>query len=405
MNRIVIVGNGVDLAYGLKTRYEDFVVKLIKEAINAKNSRQDLQIDNLFTITITGDFGLHYDKIDGIEKIEEFKSHNVILSDFKPKYYGIDAKVNGNSILSNQLDINPRKGSISINSNSDFFKSVLSEKNWSDIERVYFQLLNHYTDVYTKGQAKAENLPQKELILKKYLTSITSLNLDFEKVKNEFIRYLTGLDKSANKNRSLDDLLWKKVTISKSLYYTDKATKNRIDRDLPSFSSIDKVIFVDFNYTEVLQEIIVKIKHHHDTIDVIHIPIHGTLNDSGSIIFGYGDENNELYRKLEEVGEDSLLTHFKSYYYHSRSKYSTLIDCLHENEYDVIVIGHSLGLSDKLLLQTIFEHDQCKFIHLVHSGDDSHFRKRIALSRHFEDKKKMRDRLLEENPLLKIERH
>ena len=66
---------------------------------------------------------------------------------------------------------------------------------------------------------------------------------------------------------------------------------------------------------------------------------------------------------------------------------------INEKEYDVMVVGHSLGVSDRVLLKTLFEDDNCKLITLFHRGEDSHFRKRIAASRHFDDKLKMRGKI------------
>lgn len=41
MNRIILVGNGFDLAHGLKTKYEDFVLWYLKTWVE-KNNRGDV---------------------------------------------------------------------------------------------------------------------------------------------------------------------------------------------------------------------------------------------------------------------------------------------------------------------------------------------------------------------------
>ena len=63
--------------------------------------------------------------------------------------------------------------------------------------------------------------------------------------------------------------------------------------------------------------------------------------------------------------------------------------------FDVLVVGHSLGLSDRVLLKSIFEHQHCKAIRLFHRGsEEDYFLKGIALSRHFDDKLKMRRKVV-----------
>ena len=51
MNRIVLIGNGFDLAHGLPSRYEDFVLHLINDAINeVKKSKSAEKYKQLFVL-------------------------------------------------------------------------------------------------------------------------------------------------------------------------------------------------------------------------------------------------------------------------------------------------------------------------------------------------------------------
>ena len=38
MNRLIIIGNGFDLAHGLKTTYNDFMLSLVSDAFNQANT-------------------------------------------------------------------------------------------------------------------------------------------------------------------------------------------------------------------------------------------------------------------------------------------------------------------------------------------------------------------------------
>jgi hypothetical protein len=59
------------------------------------------------------------------------------------------------------------------------------------------------------------------------------------------------------------------------------------------------------------------------------------------------------------------------------------------------VVGHSLGVSDRVLLKTIFEDPNCKNIRLFHRGNKkSHFKKCISVSRHFNNKVAMRKKIV-----------
>jgi hypothetical protein len=71
------------------------------------------------------------------------------------------------------------------------------------------------------------------------------------------------------------------------------------------------------------------------------------------------------------------------------------LDSLSELPFEVFIVGHSCGLSDRTLLKTIFEHDNCIGIKIYHRGNEyDHFQKNIAISRHFTDKAKLRDKIL-----------
>jgi hypothetical protein len=85
----------------------------------------------------------------------------------------------------------------------------------------------------------------------------------------------------------------------------------------------------------------------------------------------------------------------KSFQYPKTDNYHKLLSFIEANDFEVFVVGHSCGLSDRTLLKTIFEHDKCLCIKTFHyKGEEEDFYKRIEISRHFSDKQKMRLRLL-----------
>lgn len=67
------------------------------------------------------------------------------------------------------------------------------------------------------------------------------------------------------------------------------------------------------------------------------------------------------------------------------------------DQFEVQIVGHSLGLSDRVLLKSIFEHKNCRCITLKHRGRNNEKElmssKYMALSRHFDDKVAMRKKV------------
>ena len=46
MNRIILIGNGFDLAHGLKTRYEDFIDWFWEQQVKNANKFEDWKVEN-----------------------------------------------------------------------------------------------------------------------------------------------------------------------------------------------------------------------------------------------------------------------------------------------------------------------------------------------------------------------
>jgi len=100
------------------------------------------------------------------------------------------------------------------------------------------------------------------------------------------------------------------------------------------------------------------------------------------------------FRELELEGEDELLRNVKSYHYHKTDNYHKLLDFIEKTVFEVFIVGHSCGLSDKTMLNTIFEHKNCMAIKNYHYGEngvEQDLHKGIAISRHFSNKGDFRD--------------
>ena len=88
--------------------------------------------------------------------------------------------------------------------------------------------------------------------------------------------------------------------------------------------------------------------------------------------------------------------------------YRVLLSFLDSGPYQVIIMGHSCGNSDRTLLNTIFEHENCVSIKLYYyqkeDGVDDYLEKVQNISRNFNDMKLMRARVVNKTqcePLMK----
>jgi hypothetical protein len=126
--------------------------------------------------------------------------------------------------------------------------------------------------------------------------------------------------------------------------------------------------------------------------------IHGDLNNPGSVIFGYGDELDKGYETLKELNENECLRHMKSTRYLEADNYRKLLSYIDSAPFQIYIMGHSCGNSDRTLLNTLFEHDNCvsikPFFHRKDDGSDNYLDIVQNISRNFTDMKKMRDRVV-----------
>ncbi|WP_415862386.1 AbiH family protein [Thalassobellus suaedae] len=92
----------------------------------------------------------------------------------------------------------------------------------------------------------------------------------------------------------------------------------------------------------------------------MYYPIHGTLENE--IIFGYGNDIDNSYHLIKEFGDDKFLHHFKTHKYLLNPIFQSIHSNLLQTKklFEVHVFGHSLGLTDKTLLQEIFNSPNCK---------------------------------------------
>jgi hypothetical protein len=374
MNRIVIVGNGFDLTHGLLSGYEHFLLDYFKSSLMLAQESDGYEFKDQLIKVVCNEVPV---LAGGKNVWELIDSYEILMNSpyisWPPSEF---ENLKFPDQVLNAMGIEKRNFTIEII--SEFFDDLIEEKNWTDIERHYFNFL---CKKYNKNE----------------FYDIEELNKDFQFIQDKLIVYL------------------KEITSSSSIQPTNNRLRNFINR---CFGAIDDhsfkmkfplmkggilmtdsdrnpgtICFLNFNYTDILNSYI---QNNPAYNRAYHYQIHGNIDTPSSVVFGYGDDTHKHYKELEDADVSELLINMKAFYYPSNSHYGNLINFIELDNFEVFVVGHSLGLSDRVLLKTIFESDNCRAIRLFHRGTEKgHFYKRIALSRHFDDKISMRKKIVD----------
>ena len=123
MNRLVIIGNGFDLAHGLPTSYSHFINDFWK------NFRMNCKSYEYQKLVFTNNaYDGYYSGYNPIENFNDFKSN-----------LKLDAKEYGHSLDLINL-VCKRQNDIVFKFNNDFFRFICdnSIENWVDIENEYY---------------------------------------------------------------------------------------------------------------------------------------------------------------------------------------------------------------------------------------------------------------------------
>lgn len=165
------------------------------------------------------------------------------------------------------------------------------------------------------------------------------------------------------------------------------------EEELPEeFLLPDRIMLLNFNYTQTADAYLPKA----NCFTVNHI--HGELSKPESVIFGYGDELDEGYKELLKLDENEYLRNMKTIRYSESGNYRNMLSFIESAPFQVCIMGHSCGNSDRTLLNTLFEHKNCvsikPFYHQKEDGSDNYLDIVQNICRNFTDMKLMRDRVV-----------
>lgn len=348
MNRIFLIGNGFDLAHGLPTSFDDFVKDLIRSRIDQGVNSES----NLLRMSLPGDIE-EQAKIASSE-IDFEKPIDHIVNEIKQ----VAVKKVGSLRLTAALSLKLRNN-IKIQYPNRFFATVLkniSTNNWVEFEHNYYK---EFLKIFKGTHYKKEEFRIK---------SIYMLNQQFEQVKLEFSNYISKVNQSFPKPKS---------NSLQSLFHnrTIQGKVTSIDYGTYEQHEVSEILILNFNYTNtVWRYSLPQFGTKENVITQVQVvDIHGEAdNPNNPIIFGYGDEMEEHYSQIEALNDDKAQEHFKSVHYSRTENYHQLESFLKNGSYWVDVIGHSCGLSDRVLLKEIFESDLCEGITIRHhAGKDN----------------------------------
>jgi hypothetical protein len=378
MNRLVIIGNGFDLAHGLPTSYKDFIDDYWGNVLKELYSNHSYR-DNLFVSNVSGIGNNYSAKSDWQNSVNDFETLKYFISRYED-YCTLEFANNFFLNINNQINI----------------------EKWVDIENLYYNQLK----TITKHGSLKPNEKKGQVVL---------LNKEFEQVKKLLEKYLIekvlekfnlGFNPDGNGDIFKFRNILKPISvISNELNLFKELPKDdhneieiQFDEERKERKEKKSLFVLNFNYTPtVLRYLISQSVDENST--KIHIPIHGTLGDEldNKINFGFGDEMDDDYKAIENLDDNEYLKNFKSFQYLQNSNYKKLLDFIDSEKFQVLIMGHSCGLSDRTLLNTVFEHNYCRsikvFYHQKDDGTDNYTEIIQNISRHFNKKKLMRKKL------------
>jgi hypothetical protein len=356
MNRLIIIGNGFDLAHGLKSSSKDLILHYL---INVWKKLSE---------------GQYKDRLIQIERAKHYFQQNDLTT----------SEANIIDVLKKIVkDFTSGPDDAHMSFNSSFFESIfykIGNLNWADFETEYFHEL--YDIIDSNNRKKNKTFHNRVDIESSKYSSIKKLNEDLDYIQDILIAYLKGQEEIFEDKGNIDRLY--------KTYFEEYINKEEVDNGLLGISA-RTLHFLNFNYTRTLEKYI-----RNSTINYIH----GTLDDNP--IFGFGDDTSDKYQEIENEYNNEFLRKIKSFKYLDNDNYKKLKIFVNSDDFDVQIFGHSCGVSDRTLFKQIFEDEHCKSIRIFYYNKNDFEEKKYELSRHFRNKITFLEKVKSFNKLRKM---
>lgn len=411
MNRIILIGNGFDLAHGLKTGYEDFINWYWEQWGQKLRSYSGKVAEDMFcSFRLKEDIGLA-----GWYLVWSYR-YQILLKQYSNRELA-------------EIAINDKE-MCDFKTLCVFFSRIckaIKSKGWVDIENEYYNLLKEsvsHSECAKCSYIEINNQLEKLLqLLTQYLGSLPydkvspyeplrTLIYEPMRIDDISIKGLNHFYEHCNNWAKQDRLSWydqmtrygiKDGQASILRVEIDEFLEKFVDRSLGTpfitdyskfphqFLRPNNTLLLSFNYTNLSD-----LYESNGLGSTIHI--HGNLDSPSSMIFGYGDELDEEYKDLLKRSDNECLKNIKSIRYLESSNYRKLLQFIESTPYQVYIMGHSCGNSDRTLLNTLFEHRNCvsikPYYYQKEDGSDNYMEIVQNICRNFTDMKLMRDRVV-----------
>lgn len=359
MNRLVLIGNGFDLTHGLLTSYKHFILWYINEwggrLLHGQNKEES---DGLCSFKIK-------DKID--------------LPNWYLVFHGMYFKRNDPYVPWDNNDA--FFSAIQDRNLTEFtFQSPLLERIWKQLILGWVDIENEYYSLLLEAKATMNGFIQPDY---------KALNKHLDILRDYLIRYLRLQNEvETSVDNDIKEKIYCPIVENEiSVIYKGSVNKTILDENEPA-----SIMLLNFNYTDTPEKYVT------DPSKVKVNYIHGKLDKPESIIFGYGDELDEGYQKLKNNKDNECLRHIKSIRYLESANYRKILEFVESGPFQICIMGHSCGNSDRTLLNTLFEHRNCvsikPYYYINEKGENNYIELVQNISRNFTDMKLMRDRLV-----------
>ena len=397
MNRLVLIGNGFDLAHKLPTSYKDFFYWYWRYRFNNIHDEYTNTSEDVLCSLTTLRF----------ESWHMLMFHNHIQL----------TAMNGEQLYPWLCD--NKLFTIKYSQLFNRIRNCVETKGWVDIENEYYELLKQYvvenasvSEIealnnqlhylqellveYLKGIEISDKIAKGEIRHKIYdVFKTTDISLGGQNALKEHIE--SGFERDEREWQWLfhsygyDCLFSDRVDTYRQMY--EKKT-NILNEEEPPMELMlpNHIMLLNFNYTHTADLYCKK----RDIFTVNQI--HGNLKQPQSVIFGYGDELDDNYKSIVDKNENKYLGNIKSIKYLEADNYRKLLSFIESEPYQILIMGHSCGNSDRTLLNTLFEHKNCvsikPYYHQIDKDHDNYIELVQNISRNFKDMKLMRDRVV-----------
>ncbi|MFD0751280.1 AbiH family protein [Mucilaginibacter calamicampi] len=365
MNRLILIGNGFDLAHGLRTGYNDFILWYLNKIL-IQSGGENGYADALIKVRLNPNVNLYLLPRFSIEdELRELYEDDCLY-----KLLNNEAFRTGHSEFSNIFNVYEK---------SPLLVALLQScrvNNWVDIENEYYKQLAF---IQTSDSSEGKS------------SKLKALNESMSCLIARLQEYLVSLPQPSIID-SYESIFTSKI-LTRDVHMPREPESGLFNDELPT-----STLVVNFNYTPTIDLYShLQVASQETKMEVTHI--HGTIKSLDSMIFGFGDELDERYSLFEKETDNGYYKFFKSFWYLKTSQYRDLTRFADYDPFQIYIIGHSCGLSDRTMLNMLFEHKHCMsvkiFYHKREDGSTNFTELTYNIARHFKDKGRMRMRVVD----------